>query len=644
MKPKMLLISNSPTTKVGLRSYLNTIFGSYLELDACLSFEVTKERVEQADLLLYASGSAAEQTEAFRTPETKYFICTRTLNYTYLSKILSIPPGADVYVVNDSECTAWEAIELLYAFGFTQYRLEPWYPGCEKADPSIRHAITIGEMRFVPESIQVVVDIGIRIVGISTISRIAGFFGMSLSIIDEMTKNYMNQFVQLLKFSNHQLSQVTNTRFITQNIISNLDSGVCLTDGKGVISMVNKPFVECLDIRRCHLVGTEISEVIPELCGMTWENTGAASLRIERHGKRGFILRRMEIQDTNQEKVVLFYVGDAPGTEEDGIKTKEKAKRDSPFYCFSDYRTNNPQALQMLETARRIAQTDYRLLIRGETGTGKEVLAHAIHNCSKRCGGPFIKWNLLSMSEAQVLEALSGEEGGRLKVSQAAGGTLYLDGIHNLTERLQKAVLWLLDEELDIRIIASTDCNLYKLCQEGTFLKELFYRINEVSLVMLPMRKRVEDIPLLFEYFMKNIYNNPKLSWYDLCSEGLQRRLLNYSWPGNGKEIENLCKYFYCVKSDRRLTSGDLPPYMLAQMTEKEAQLTPAERQILMAIQQNPKIGRSKLYQLLKEKGLEVTEGKIRGILQAMTERGFIRVNRTKGGCEITEEGEIFLP
>jgi len=641
MKPKLLLICGSSTTKVGMRSYLNTIFGSYLDLDACLTFEVTAERMGQADLVLYASKTAAEETEAFRTPETKYLISTRTLNHTYLHRVFSIPSGSEVYVVNDSMATTWETIEFLYSFGFTQYRFEPWYPGCKKYHDSIRYAVTPGERRLVPAGVQVIVDIGIRIVGISTISRIASFFNMPMSIIDEVTQSYMSQFVQLLKVSNNQIHKATNTRFITQNIISNLDSGICMTDGEGRISMVNKPFVEYLDIRKPHLVETRIQEVVPELEEVDREEAKSLCLKLYRPGKGGFILRSMEIQDTKQDKYCLFSVSREPQNEESETE-ENKADKRQPFYGFSDYRTSNPKALSMLETARRIAQTDYRLLICGETGTGKEVLAQAIHNCSKRCRGPFVKWNLLSMSEEKLLEAISGTEGCH-GIKEAEGGTLYLDEIHNLTDRLQRAVLQILDEKMDIRIIASTDRDLFTMCQEGKFLKELYYRINEVSLEMPPMRKRTEDIPLLFEYFLRNICNDPKLSWNELCSEGLQRRLLNYSWPGNGKEIENLCKYFYCVKSDRNLTSKDLPPYMVAQMTDKETRLTPTERQVLAVVQQNPKIGRTRIYELLKEIGVEVTEGKVRGTLQAMTERGLIRINRTKGGCEITEDGELLL-
>lgn len=112
--------------------------------------------------------------------------------------------------------------------------------------------------------------------------------------------------------------------------------------------------------------------------------------------------------------------------------------------------------------------------------------------------------------------------------------------------------------------------------------------MNEVSLATLPVRERPEDVPLLFEYFMRNIYNTPSLTWRELFSDGLWEFLMDIA----GREMEkrsNLCKYFYCVKSDRKLTERDLPPYILSQIRENEEHLSPLERQVLIALSQNPK-------------------------------------------------------
>lgn len=652
MKKTMLLVSNSPSTSVGLRSYLTHIFGRYIELEARLTDDTTTELMEQFDLVLFGSKGAAKRLEPMMTPKIHFLICIRTFNFTYLNKILSIPPNSDVYLVNDSEQTTKSAIRLLNGYGFSQYHFIPYYPGCGEADYSIQYAVTLGEGRYVPKHIASAIDIGARVADVSTIAEIASFFKLSMSLADVVTQNYINQFVQLLKMFNHQVSQTTNMNFITQSIIKNIDIGVCLLDSKKVIIMVNTPFIEEMEIQKPHLIGIPILEVVPEFkeaLDKYMEQTSPV-VEIVRPGNKKILLTLQRIQDTNRDKLTLIHLGGNRRTknsvpelyEPEGSEEPEEEKKRGTWYQFRDYRSANSQVLKMLEIARRISLTDYRVLIQGETGTGKEVLAQAIHNNSSRCRNAFVKMNLSAMSEEQALKELNMEEDGSA-VKRAKGGTLYLDGIHLLTEPLQREVLGLLDASLNIRLIASTDRDLYELSRNGQFRKELFYRMNEVSLSTLPVRDRPEDIPLLFEYFLRNIYNNPSLSWNDLCSEGLWKILMRYGWPGNGKEIENLCKYFYCVKSDRKLTGSDLPSYMLIQMNEREERLSPLERQILSLLRQNPKIGRARLLDLANEAGMDVTEGKIRSVLQSMAERGLIHTNRTKGGCEITEKGEMLI-
>lgn len=239
-KPTMLLISQSSTTNVGMRSYLNHIFSKYIHLETCLAADADTERMEKADLVLFSSRSAARMAEPLMTPKIRYLICIRTFNHTYLNRILSIPSNSEVYLVNDSEASARDSIQLLYTLGITQYRFIPYYPGCPETDARIQYAVTVGENKLAPRNVQTLVDIGIRIADISTISEIASFFHLPLSLTDVVSLNYINQFVQLLKISNHQLSQATNTKFITQSIISNIDTGICIVDEEGKIQMINK--------------------------------------------------------------------------------------------------------------------------------------------------------------------------------------------------------------------------------------------------------------------------------------------------------------------------------------------------------------------------------------------------------------------
>ena len=585
-KPTMLLISRSSTTNVGMRSYLNHIFSKYIHLETCLAADVDTERMEKADLVLFSSRFAARMAEPLMTPKIRYLICIRTFNHTYLNRILSIPSNSEVYLVNDLECSAKDSIQLLYTLGITQYRFIPYYPGCPETDARIQYAVTVGENKLAPRNVQTLVDIGIWIADISTISEIASFFHLPLSLADVVSLNYINQFVQLLKISNHQLSQATNTKFITQSILSNIDTGVCIVDDGGKIQMINKQFKEALDIPRSHLVGTLLKEAVPEL---------------------------------------------------DGIAKRSQDQR-SPFFLVGRGK-EDPLKLAVQE----IRDMDHRVLISGEPGTGREVLAQAIHNNSRRSAKPFMKLNLTVLSEGQIMEEMFPGDGREGILNRAEGGTLYLNGIHCMSISMQKEFLNMMDQMPDVRFIASTEEDLYTMCQEGRFLKSLFYMIGEVSLETFPIRQRPEDIPLLFEYFIRNIYNNSALRWTDMCSEELWNSLTAYSWPGNGKEIENLCKYVYCFHSEGKLTIRDLPAYIRLQMAKKASLLSPLEKRVLQTVAQNPKIGRAGLQEILENEGIQVAEGKIRSILQSLSEQGLIKVNRTRGGCEITETGELQL-
>ena len=585
-KPTMLLISRSSTTNVGMRSYLNHIFSKYIHLETCLAADVDTERMEKADLVLFSSRFAARMAEPLMTPKIRYLICIRTFNHTYLNRILSIPSNSEVYLVNDSECSAKDSIQLLYTLGITQYRFIPYYPGCPETDARIQYAVTVGENKLAPRNVQTLVDIGIRIADISTISEIASFFHLPLSLADVVSLNYINQFVQLLKISNHQLSQATNTKFITQSILSNIDTGVCIVNDGGKIQMINKQFKEALDIPRSHLVGTLLKDALPDL---------------------------------------------------DGIAKRSQDQR-SPLFLV---RRGKEDPLKL--AVQEIRDMDHRVLISGEPGTGREVLAQAIHNNSRRSAKPFMKLNLTVLSEGQIMEELFPGDGREGILNRAEGGTLYLNGIHCMSISMQKEFLNMMDQMPDVRFIASTEEDLYTMCQEGRFLKSLFYMIGEVSLETFPIRQRPEDIPLLFEYFIRNIYNNSALRWTDMCSEELWNSLTAYSWPGNGKEIENLCKYVYCFHSEGKLTIRDLPAYIRLQMAKKTSLLSPLEKRVLQTVAQNPKTGRAGLQEILENEGIQVAEGKIRSILQSLSEQGLIKVNRTRGGCEITETGELQL-
>ncbi|MBF0475146.1 MAG: sigma-54-dependent Fis family transcriptional regulator [Deltaproteobacteria bacterium] len=218
----------------------------------------------------------------------------------------------------------------------------------------------------------------------------------------------------------------------------------------------------------------------------------------------------------------------------------------------------SPQVLDLLETIDKIADTPVNVLILGETGTGKELFAKAIHYQSYRNDKPFVALNCSALPEHLVESELFGIEKGVAtgvdrragKIEQADGGTLFLDEMGDMPLSVQAKLLRVLEERefervggrktihVDIRVIAATSRNLKKALEQNTFREDLFYRLNVVRLNVPPVRERKDDIPLLLNAFLEYWSKNLNRGAMNFNSE-LLRLLKEYPWPGNVRELEN---------------------------------------------------------------------------------------------------------
>jgi len=228
----------------------------------------------------------------------------------------------------------------------------------------------------------------------------------------------------------------------------------------------------------------------------------------------------------------------------------------------------------LLGLIRKVSPTDSTVLILGESGTGKELIATSIHENSERDSKPFIKLNCAAIP-AELLESeLFGHEKGAFtgatkfkpgKFDMADGGTIFLDEIGDMPLNLQAKILRVLQEQefyrvggsrtikVDVRVIASTNKNLEKMVQEGTFREDLFYRLNVFTLHLPPLRERKEDIPLLVDYFLQNAPKKVEIS-----SVALQM-LMAFSWPGNIRELQNTIESASVIAEDGYIEPAQLP-------------------------------------------------------------------------------------
>jgi DNA-binding NtrC family response regulator len=235
---------------------------------------------------------------------------------------------------------------------------------------------------------------------------------------------------------------------------------------------------------------------------------------------------------------------------------------------------------QLLETVAATAST---ILISGETGTGKEVVARAIHQTSPRRMHRFVALNCSAIPETlleaelfgHVRGAFTGAVGNRQgRLEQAHKGTLFLDEVGTMSQALQMKLLRVLQErefervgdshtiKVDVRVIAATNSDLGKLVADGQFREDLFYRLNVIPVALPPLRERKEDIPLLVQHFLEKFRSESETPRPPMTmSQEAMRRLMAYQWPGNVRQLENAIERATAFTVGRsQIDVGDLPP------------------------------------------------------------------------------------
>jgi len=262
-------------------------------------------------------------------------------------------------------------------------------------------------------------------------------------------------------------------------------------------------------------------------------------------------------------------------------KEKLEAERDELIREFSGLQMigRSPTLTRVMDTIRAAALYDSAVLIQGETGTGKELVAKAIHFNSSRKEEPLIVVNCAAIPETLVESELFGHEKGAFtgatqqkkgKFELADGGTIFLDEIGDMPLPAQAKILRVLQDKAitrvggektvraDVRIIAATNRNLTAFIREGKFREDLYYRLKVIDIPLPALRERTEDITLLVEYFLDR--HNSRYRQQKQLSREAMRRILSYSWPGNIRELENAVERAFVLSKGSVIKENDLPP------------------------------------------------------------------------------------
>ena len=258
---------------------------------------------------------------------------------------------------------------------------------------------------------------------------------------------------------------------------------------------------------------------------------------------------------------------------------EELRKQLQKQYCCEDIISRSHKVQQLFDVLPRVAESDCTVLIEGETGTGKELFARALHSLSPRRKKPFVAVNCSALPDTLLESELFGYKAGAFtdakkdkpgRFALAQGGTLFLDEIGDISPAVQVRLLRVLQDKTyepvggigtvkaDVRVVTATNRNLFTLVDDGRFRRDFFYRINVVRFELPPLRKRKEDIPLLVDHFIARfnaIYGK------DICcvSNDVMAALLAHDFPGNIRELENIIEHCFVLCHGELIESLDLP-------------------------------------------------------------------------------------
>ncbi len=262
------------------------------------------------------------------------------------------------------------------------------------------------------------------------------------------------------------------------------------------------------------------------------------------------------------------------------VEVKQLHERLDQKFSFEGIVGNSAPLREVIERVRLVAPSRATILIEGESGSGKELIAQAIHQASPRSRASFVEVHCAALSESLLESEIFGHERGAFtgamerrigRFEAADRGTLFLDEIGEISASTQVKLLRFLETrtiervggsktiELDVRLVAATNRDLERMVSEGKFREDLFFRLNVVRITMPPLRNRVEDIPLLLTHFIK-IFSAENAVPPLVLEPGALQTLMRYPWPGNIRELRNFCENAVVLRRGGQLTEFDLEP------------------------------------------------------------------------------------
>ena len=629
----------------------------------------------KADVLLIPSYHLYKQIKSKVNKNTDPLFAHRTISKAGLDTILRLKEDSEVVLIDESPEMAEQIISIIYQLGVRHINLNSFWSSDAE---NFNKFIVLGQSDYAPESDKKIINIGNSLLDINSIIDI----GMKFDLIPMLDRQDVVRSYKEISTANFGLLKIlglTNSRESQLDILTqNIDAGVIGISNDGNVFLYNENAKEIVNKDTKHVLNKKGIELFPEIpFAYTIEKLKPVEEKIIKINGYDVVVSVNPLLHSRKMYGAVAIIRRYSDLEKKEYILRKKliGKGYTAKYNFEDIFGESDLITETKNIAGRMSKSNSSILITGETGTGKELFAQAIHNNSLRKKFQFVPVNCGAFPESLLESELFGYEEGAFTGARKGGkpglfelahkGTLFLDEITEMPMSLQVKLLRVLQErevvrlggdriiDVDIRIIAATNKNIKEMVENGEFREDLYYRLNVLPLKIPPLRSRREDILGLVNYLKRSFKSDFVLT------DNAKNFMYNYNWKGNVRELRNCVEYLvnlglktveekdipvdYGVKAfDNKLISAEqnIIYEFLEQTGNNLKKYIFVLEELMIGDKNNQRLGRRTLSETAKHKGVFIGEQEIRTILLNLEKYKMVEIYKGRSGTVITEFGK----
>lgn len=605
-------------------------------------------------------------------PATPVLHISNTFSQEQINRISGIPAGSKVLVVNSTKEIIYDCISQLEQ---TVGKDLTYIAYSEQEDKNINpsdymYALTFFEDFHNAHFVKNIIKLGSRLIHPYIFQWIIERYFSDDQMLRQSLHDYNKQMVSISYSAIEAENLEKEYEEILKNILFMTDHGVILLDDSNAIRGINEKAQEILNVSSEDLYGRPLEYVpaLQELYHIIDKAGENVQIQVNsRYLTQTLLLKKRVIQFYSYRFMTALFLENL-NQREAGGERRMRAK-----FTFNDIVGSSQKILNSIEIAKQISYSDNAVLLNGETGTGKEIFAQAIHNRSRRSHEPFLTLNCAAFPESILESELFGYEPGTftgaLKSGKkglfelADGGTIFLDEIGDAPLSVQAKLLRVLQEKeirriggdenlsVNVRIISATNRDLKEMIKDGRFRMDLYYRLNTFTITIPPLRERLDDIEPLVHHFLKQ-----EQYGYKRVDKEVISYLQQLPWEGNVRELQNCVEYMGFMSGDR-ITVQSLPEEYKVNLSNFTVQgassaghavdgFARKDQNAVLFILETlyfKSVGRNTLLADAKEKNINLTEYHLKRLLSQLSAQGFIKIKTGRGGIDLTEKGELAI-